>query len=195
MKLTKYLFPAGNLSFFGAFLFILYGATNRPQVAGVIDNYKVGDVVYSILEPDDFIRLHGGRDRHGNTMWRALDGEVLRETDDLRKLFSSQLKNKVSLPDSRGVFIRCMNNGQERANGDPDGDRAIGSYQRDDFKSHTHPWVAELEGFAGGGVLGEDGDGRSGSGKTSPRVTGSFGGAETRPRNVTLYIYIKVTEY
>jgi hypothetical protein len=197
MKPSNYLRPTANLSLFGAFLFMLYGASYRPQTtaAGIVDHFKVGDVVYSLLAPADFIRLHGNRDRYGNTIWRLLDGETLRETDDLRKSFSSQLRNFVSVPDARGVFIRCMNLDQDTFNGDEGGNRVIGSYQRDDIKSHTHPWTAELERFGGGNNLGEDGDGTSGLNLISPRVTGSFGGRETRPRNITLYAYIKVTEY
>lgn len=80
---------------------------------------------------------------------------------------------------ARGRFLRGIDNGAGR---DPDGTRAPGNAQDDEFKSHTHnvPDVARqnAENLAGGG-------GNTRAVGTS-RVTDATGGAETRPKNVAV---------
>ncbi len=95
-------------------------------------------------------------------------------------------------PDLRGRFLRGVDYGQGR---DPDaGDRTasatggntgdkVGSYQEDQFKSHSHSYTV----FPSG--RGDIADGRywqQGSG-----TTGSTGGSETRPKNIYVNWIIK----
>ena len=82
------------------------------------------------------------------------------------------------LPDLRGEFIRGF-----------DGDRGvdpfrrIGSFQGDEFRSHTHD--TNISSTGGGAFAEATGDGFNNI------VTGATGGTETRPRNIALLFCIK----
>lgn len=82
------------------------------------------------------------------------------------------------LPDLRGEFIRGFDNGRGVDNG-----RAIGSYQADAFKSHSHGWSV-----SGGSVLGAT---STGGADLYNQSTSSVGGNETRPRNIAMMFCIK----
>ena len=87
-----------------------------------------------------------------------------------------------NLPDLRGEFLRGWDNGKGTDSG-----RTFGSFQADEFKSHTHQEYYNTP------SSGQDQAG-SGSGDndvTSSRQTGATGGAETRPRNIALLPCIK----
>ncbi|WP_298355137.1 hypothetical protein [Runella sp.] len=197
LKLIQNFKKQSNLWMFGAFLFLLHGATKSLQPAGVIDHFKVGDVIYSMLPYQDFIRLHG-------TGWMMMDAQGVNASADLRKIFPSVLLNGTNLPDARGRFIRGMSYGgpgsrQDRMNttdGDPDNQRIVGSFQTDDFKSHTH--VLGLRTYnantqdSGPNQVGVEAILPSGN-RTGVGIYPT-GGAETRPRNIALYIYVKVDE-
>lgn len=82
------------------------------------------------------------------------------------------------LPESRAEFFRGWDHGRG-----VDAGRAIGSYQLDDFKSHTHGYGADANLPVGSGntVL------QSGGSKP----TTATGGTETRPRNLAVMWCIK----
>ena len=85
-----------------------------------------------------------------------------------------------NLPDLRGEFLRCLDDGRGVDIG-----RALGSAQADEIESHSHSL--------------QSGDGYTGSNEVYERAltagavtqTGLTGGAETRPRNVALLACIK----
>lgn len=136
-------------------------------------NGTVGDVKFSVLAPDKFKTENGDG-------WRLLDGSNISNTE-LEGLIDS-----VTLPDARGMFIRGMNVGGGQ---DPD-NRKMGDPQSDSIKDHTHAittrsFVDQLS----AGICG------SSSNATAHGSTGSNDGAstETRPKNIALYIYIKVS--
>lgn len=90
-----------------------------------------------------------------------------------------------NLPESRGEFIRGFDNGRGI-----DSDREFGSYQADQIKAHTHSYSdsgtkqkdAGYDDYGGGGnYLFINGS----------KTTGSTGGSETRPRNITVMLIIK----
>lgn len=88
-----------------------------------------------------------------------------------------------SLPDLRGEFIR----GWVHDRGShPDSGRTRGTFQADDFKSHTHPLTqsqggsALISGVGGGWTL-----------NPFTGATDARGGTETRPRNVAMMYCIK----
>jgi microcystin-dependent protein len=85
-----------------------------------------------------------------------------------------------TLPDLRGDFVRGLDDGRG-----VDASRSIGSFQDDDFESHTHDWLYTIAtaGAAGGAVNTVIGGPSAANGNT--------GGTETRPRNTALLFCIK----
>jgi microcystin-dependent protein len=86
-----------------------------------------------------------------------------------------------NLPELRGEFIRAHDAGRGVDSG-----RVFGSFQADDFKSHTHPLAiggSNLE--ASRPYIG------TAQNTAAPRSTNAAGGTETRPRNVALLPCIK----
>ena len=86
-----------------------------------------------------------------------------------------------NIPDLRGEFIRGFDNGRGVDSG-----RSFGSFQADEFKSHTHGFklgtnTTTSTNFAR--------DGRSTSIITA--FTYATGGSETRPRNLSMMYVIK----
>ena len=84
-----------------------------------------------------------------------------------------------NVPDLRGEFIR----GWDDSRG-VDSGRSFGSFQADEFKSHTHSYNASRGSSDYGGS-------NPASGSPSSGTTGATGGTETRPRNVALLACIK----
>lgn len=102
--------------------------------------------------------------------------------------------NGVTIPDLRGVFLRGLDQGAGR---DEDGpSRTAGSYQVDEFKSHTHTANMEIGAEPTHGAAqshsAAGSHGQVGVNYTSNYVLHSSGGSETRPENVAVYYYIKV---
>ncbi|RAI27875.1 hypothetical protein CH338_29780, partial [Rhodoplanes elegans] len=84
------------------------------------------------------------------------------------------------LPDSRGEFVRALDDGRGIDSG-----RALGSWQADDLKSHIHRVDRPI---GSGNPYGNAAAGGTG-GDTTP--TTATGGTETRPRNVSKLACIK----
>jgi len=106
---------------------------------------------------------------------------------------------QFNIPDLRGIFPRGYNHGKTGSFSDPDaasrvaqypsgstGDR-VGSYQADQFASHTHNYVHTIgnyaDGFGGGGAT---------PGSLVNDVTSPTGGSETRPKNASVLYIIRV---
>lgn len=83
-----------------------------------------------------------------------------------------------NLPDARGTFDRGWDHGRGL-----DPSRVFGSYQVDEFKSHTHTLPQ------GGNDSGSNVYGKSSSGFVT---TSAAGGSETRPKNVA---YLPIIKY
>lgn len=89
------------------------------------------------------------------------------------------------LPESRGEFLRGWDHGRG-----VDAGRVIGSYQLDQFKSHTH----DYDNMQGGGAPNSVSDMVAAMGDSSAQtghVTGASGGVETRPRNLAVMWCLK----
>lgn len=146
-------------------------AVDGPRAAAV------GDIVNSILAPDAFASLHG-------------PGWVLMAGQNIEGSKLHTVADIGTLPDARGMFLRGKQHARTEG-GNPDGDLAIGQTQSDTVGPHTH-------GQRYGSVKGHF----SPSGwEHVPHVThnGSTGvptasnnGTESRPRNITINIYIKI---
>lgn len=146
--------------------------------------------------------------------WMFCDGRMLDKNDPKYKaLFAAigtthggDANPRFQIPDYRGVFLRGVDRGARR---DPDasarspsgekgsgnsGD-AVGTYQADMIRSHTHgvPGL-RLEakggsGFEGAGLASNSNQGGS---LTRDYESRGVGGSETRPRNVSVNYIIKL---
>jgi len=143
----------------------------------------LGDVKYSILEPDDFQEVNGD-------CWTLMDGKNLDPSSELAD------KGFTFLPDARGVFIRSYDNRQtNRQDVDRNFGEPIGYYQTDQFKAHSHSNAnISARGFPDG-----SGDRTTNyylmhpsKGSDYIMPMGSSGGSETRPKNITLWTYVRI---
>jgi microcystin-dependent protein len=88
--------------------------------------------------------------------------------------------NSFKVPDLRGQFLRGWDN---RATGGTDSGRVFGSYQNDEFASHSHTYVDNLA--PGFGLT------STGFSAAQDTQTGATGGNETRPKNIAMLPIIK----
>lgn len=140
-----------------------------------IGSGQIGDVKYSVLNEIKFREVNG-------------DGWILMKQQDISNTTLCRETGYCTLSDARGVFIRGMNSDRERDTGDPEGNRPVGEYQSDMLQKHDH-------GYSTGGIWnrswrGDDSGPKTAYAKSS--VTTATGGSETRPRNIALYVYIKI---
>ena len=140
-----------------------------------ISSGNIGDVKYSILQPFKFSQVNGPG-------WVLMDG---RNIEGSNLAIISGLKE---IYDARGVFIRGVNQNRDDGKGDVQINRRVGSYQSDTFKKHKHEYLFPSSINSHGG---NDGGGRW-AGDMTDRSTTFKGGDETRPRNIALYVYIKI---
>ena len=144
------------------------------------DGGFIGDVKYSLLEPGIFLAEHPG--------WQLLQGQELEVSIPLASL------GVKKLPDARGLFIRGMNMGRADQFADPDGEtRNITDPQTDGIAAHSHTIerIFSIGEAATGWGGGPNNMVHSTYGAT--RQTQNSGIAETRPKNIAVYIYVKVS--
>ena len=145
-------------------------------------NGALGDVKYSVLPPGEFFKING------KDCWRLLDSTCFVGTDLHRITRNTGLGD--TLPDGRGVFIRgMMFNKKDTITGDQDKIRIIGKFQKDQVGSHDHQFI----GFTDHSPLKASGQYHWLPVKQEePQSTIPMLPQETRPKNIALYIYIRV---
>ena len=158
---------------------------------------KIGDVKYSVLDPDKFREVNGKG-------WVLLDGSNIENS----KL--SDFSKLKELPNASGVFIRGMNLGRDAETGDVDGNRDMGKLQLDAFQGHWHALGGFFNSVQGGGEpnsivlsrkreVGWDPPRMLRNNQARDSTTDNKNGiprtrSETRPRNIALYTYIKIND-
>ena len=149
-------------------------AARQSQIDG-IQTLPVGTILFSASQilPSGFLECNG---------------QSIKK-DDYFNLYTSfggietpygQSGSYFTLPDLRGQFIRGWDHGKG-----VDTDREFGSYQEDDFKSHSHTYTRY------GSTRPQTGSSTPCWYSASTQNTGNTGGRETRPKNIALYPIIK----
>lgn len=175
---------------------------NEARIAGkVICSGAVGDVKHSVLTPAQFALENGA-------CWVPMRGQ---------NIFGSKLANILSiniLPDAGGVFIRA-----HEYNDGVDLDRTpsspIATLQNESYISHGHAHslatsqngahshtIPSNNGGSGSSLNARHDEGPPGTsvpsasvGSHSHTITGSIsasGGGDTRPKNLNVYIYVRI---
>lgn len=165
----------------------------------------VGDVKYSILEPAVFAAVNG-------SCWVPMDGRALATTDKLR-----QITGITNVPNGGGVFLRNQEFETSPATQDPDRTFAspIATLQEQSFLSHSHTGgTTSSDGYhrhsysqytvqmsnsnqhfqALPGNIGLLYSSASTSTNTHNHTVtlNNTGGAETRPKNLNFWVYIRI---
>jgi hypothetical protein len=149
------------------------------------NNLAVGDIVMSFLRYEEFRETHG--DTGEPPSWVPLNGHTrVLETPVHELIKRGREGSELNvLPDFSGRYPRGVGD----VPGDP-GSGKSGDTTSDMFASHTHTVTQDIEGF-------DHGDGEHGP-VWNPRptthswTTSAAGGAETRPKSVCVYFYLRV---
>jgi hypothetical protein len=164
------------------------------------DLEDVGIIKQSLLKPNQFNKTQKGS-------WVLLDGSLIEKDTKLFNLLEENFDlniltlkdNKYYLPNASGAFLRSSNvNGQGF---DPESDRKIGSLQNDAFQGHKHFSGTRFATYHGKqssntpkqrhNVTESVYDNSAGihdAGNGKPRIAN-----ETRPINISVYTYIKIS--
>ena len=124
--------------------------------------------------------------------WKEANGESLSRTTypelyaQIGDRYGSDDSLSFNLPDLRGEFIRGWDNGRGVDTG-----RQLGSYQIDEFKSHTHNFTKRSGACVSS--INEQREARGGCASWNyAMTTNSSGGSESRPRNIAVMYIIRV---
>lgn len=160
----------------------------------------IGIIKQSLLKPNQFNKTQKGK-------WVLLNGQEISKETVLYKILDENFDlniltkkdEKYFLPNATGTFIRSSNvNGEGR---DPDKDRKIGSIQNDAFQGHKHingdniaqyykkesPNTPKQRHNVTGAIF-KNSAGIYDAGYGKPRIAN-----ETRPVNISMYTYIKIS--
>jgi len=158
--------------------------------------HVIGSVEISLLSPEQFVLQVGDPEIFDPVVskWAPADGR------DVTGSAFSAVTSDFAVPDMRGMFLRGLNSGRSDGLEDPDGrSRSAGDSQIDVFQGHSHRYEIGLPGadYLGGPFAGVFGTDQLTSFRIQePATMSQFGtvrfGLETRPRNVSVYHYIKI---
>ena len=179
--------------FYAALVLIVLLSSRRDCAAS---DSPVGDIMYSILPEAQFQMLHGDQ-------WELLRGQKVPLNSDLRQYWQGS-----HLPDARGVFLRSGNHERSKAEGNPDGDLEVGTYQSDSFKKHNHgggnhTHTFQCERYASRVPRLDSCENTlawhppkhiAHKIDQSGKIINDEGGSETRPRNISVNTFIKIRE-
>lgn len=159
-----------------------------PYEKPITVTYGVGEIVASLLDSDTFLSKHN----KDGQIWMLAENKEVPVGTAYRKYLDDNFPDKNGMcPDLRGVFLRGKNYDRDKTMGNEDGDLPLGKYQEDMFESHTHlykDWYANRKAGIHSGAVREN----PGHNDDIDRTTSSRGGAETRPRSVTVNYFIRI---
>jgi len=168
------------------FLLLIALSQLNAQVDSLGCTGALGDAKYSILDLEDF------QDANGDC-WQLMAGQSVAGSSKLGMLGISQV------PDGRGYFIRAHDTRiSDRVDVDRSNTTPIGTIQEDEFKSHDHNIANKglMTKNIGFGTLvtatGFDATNDEGNIKDNAVNMPTAGGSETRPKNINLYLYIRI---
>lgn len=167
------------------------GITLEPSPVVVSHQIPIGTIVASILSYRAFLKANNLEEEMdmSKAIWIPCDG---------RQINASVYSNFGIVPDLRGLFLRCVNDFGVNGAGDLEGNNknpeqiAAGHVQMDALKSHSH--LVGKPAHVGGstGERGVENFAMELLPRTTPIVTSATGGEETRPKNMSVYYYIKI---
>lgn len=167
-------------------------SANSNNIAAILSVLQpVGTVTASMLTQAQF-------QAQTSTNWILADGRSVTGT------VYATLTGNSTVPDLRGVALRGKNNGRVDGDQNPDGDLTLGTFQGDQYVSHTHsdaghahttwfPTDPNHTLSSGGGTTGIL-QGTTGSTSTAAAAANIqlSGGNETRMKNVTVNYFIRI---
>lgn len=150
-----------------------------------------GSILPSMLSPAQFAAQAGDPAVFAPTdsRWALADGR------DVTGSRYETAAGSSTLPDLRGMFLRGLNEGRSDGLQDPGGGaRSAGDYQADDNKSHNHTngayqYILQADGLFT--MFSVDNSPSEPNLRDKASLTAS-GGAEARPRNISVYYFIKI---
>lgn len=134
----------------------------------------IGDVKHSMLTEAQF-------QAEVDTTWVLSDGRNVIGSD------YHALTGFPIVPDCRGQFLRGLNNGRADGQENPDGGALLGLQQTDEVGPHDHTMSLWSRTSPGGGRPGAASD----NNQVAPNTDMSTG-PETRPKNISVNIFIKI---
>lgn len=179
-----------------------HSATTAVSLTGC--KGAVGDVKYSILPLDQFRQENGD-------CWVLMNGAGLSSDTKLNAAYGI-----AELPDARGLFLRAHDDrNSNRQDPSRSADTPPGTYVGDEIRSHNHTGTTNTAGqhthnykdrtvsreevngsnFNNQGINGVPDDTRTtdpAGAHTHSFTTDNQGGAETRPKSINLYVYIRI---
>jgi len=174
------------------------------KVDDITSIYPIGTIISSMLDFDSFNKLTNNNENTGadvwsfKSKWAPCDGRPVGGSK--YNVWAGAVG--ANAPDLRGVFLRGLNQfapdeptSVSANQKDPETKKA-GEFQNDDLKSHTH--TLKIPQFYGSSATPAGGPGVAGNNyltyTTSTQTTGdaTHPGDETRPKNVSIYYYIRI---
>ena len=176
---------------------------NGTGLTGVGGTAPIGSIMAFAgqNEPLGWIECDGrslSQNGSASASWGAFNTAALFAT--VGTVWGSQGAGQFNIPDLRGIFPRGWNHGKSSGLYDPDaGSRlnqypsgatgdSIGSYQADQFRSHTH----SVDGSGGGSPFQPMGGGPYPEAYAPGSATGATGGSETRAKNASVMYVLRV---
>ena len=173
--------------------------TNEWELTGGRATGTVGDIAMSTLDLATFQSLR-------DDTWVLADGETYLNSDWFK------ITGLPNVPDFRGLYPRGKNEGRTDSFSNPEGEVPLAGVQPDEHREHTHAFRVSFETGGSrdgwGSNYGPVGDGtatgtlnpypsnntsfKSLGTSTANPVRTSYGGAETRPKTITVNFYIKI---